>query len=151
NGFNDTFLLATVRYRARDITKNGTSPLNCTADFLNRNGASVLKAKYTAPAPLSVITGYGISGQVLYHGRNNHAGITVQCDGPDIDSDPDFSLVTAASGTFSTSALRNQGYFDCQFFGNVTNPASGYQPDLYLGARTWFNLSGQSYTILPIT
>ena len=151
NGFNDTFLLATVRYRARDLAANGTSPLNCTADFLNRNGTPVLKAKYTAPAPLSVITGYSISGKVMYQGRATHAGINVQCDGPDGDTNPDFSIVTAAAGTFSTSALRNQGYFDCMFFGNITNPASGYQPDLYLGARTWFNLSGLSYTILPIT
>ncbi len=150
-GYTDTFLLATVRYRAKDLTVAATSVFNCTTAFLNRNGAPVLVATYVAPAPLKVITGYAITGSVKYQGRANHAGINVACDGPDANSTPDFSILTTITGAFSNTALRNQGFFDCSLYGNVTDPAAGYQPDKYLAGRTFFNLSGQSYNILPIT
>src|SRR5574337_413011 len=73
----------------------------------------------------------------------------MQCDGPDVDDSPDFVL-TSATGSFTQTALRQQGWFNCQFFGNVTNIAAGYQPDTYLLGYSWVNLMGSSYQFLPV-
>jgi hypothetical protein len=59
-------------------------------------------------------------------------------------------MLTTTTGAFTNSALRNQGFFNCAFYGNITNPAVGYQPDKYLAGQTWFELTNQSYTLLPI-
>jgi hypothetical protein len=155
NGTREVLLIATLRYRAKDIAANANATFMCTSTFLNRNGTPVLVATYTPPPPLPVITNYVASGTVLYQGRTAHAGINVNCDynndnnhsgtGPN-----DFSILTTATGAW-TATTRAQGYFACDFYGNTINPAPGYQPDRYLAARTSFDLRGLSYTMLPIT
>jgi hypothetical protein len=150
NGYNTTFLLATLRYRAKDLAANATSPFTCTSSFLNKDGKAVLAAQYVAPPTLSVITGYSITAQANYQGRASSAGIAMMCDGPDVGDTPDFT-VTSANGSFTYNALRQKGTFFCSFFGNVSNPAAGYQPDLFLLNSTYFTLNASSYQIMPIT
>jgi hypothetical protein len=155
NGTRDIFLIATLRYRAKDIKANTNATFMCTSTFLNRNGTPVLVATYTPPPPLPVIPKYVVSGTALYQGRATHAGINVNCDyNNDKNQNPtdpnDFSVLTTATGAW-TAATRTQGYFACDFYGNVINPASGYQPDRYLATRTAFDLRGLSYNMLPVT
>ena len=66
DGTNQTFLLATLRYRAKDLTANAASNLACTTTFPNRNGGVVLALIYVPAAPLSVIAGYTVNGTVPY-------------------------------------------------------------------------------------
>jgi hypothetical protein len=149
NGWNNTFLLATLRYRAKDIAANTTSPFTCVTTFLNKDGRVVLAPVYVAPPALSVLTGYTVTAKATYQGRISSSGIGMMCDGPDVDDIADFN-VTSLTGNFTYNAVRQQGWFGCTFFGNVTNAAVGYQPDTYLTGFTWFNLNGSSYQLLPV-
>lgn len=150
NGTRDIFLLATLRYRAKDVALNANAAFTCTSSFLNRNGKPVLVATYTPPPPLPVLTGYVASGTVLYQGRAAHAGITVDCDYLG-DPTKDFAVQTAATGAWSY-ITRAQGYYTCSFYGDTSAPVTmGYKPDRYLGARTAFDLRGLSYNMLPVT
>lgn len=148
NGYNLTFLLATLRYRAKDIAAGGIANLNCTSTFLNKDGRAVLTPVYVAPPPLKIITGYTITAKASYQGRTSSAGISMACDNDQTPMNPDFTM-TSATGNFTYNALRQQGWYVCDFFGNVTNAAPGYQPDTFLLGNSWFNLTGSSYQFLP--
>jgi hypothetical protein len=149
NGWNNTFLLATLRYRAKDIAANTTSPFTCAATFLNKDGRVVLAPVYVVPPALSVLTGYTVTARATYQGRISSSGIGMMCDGPDVDEIADFT-VTSLTGNFTYNAVRQQGWFGCRFFGNVTNATAGYQPDTFLSSFTWFNIQGSSYQIMPV-
>jgi hypothetical protein len=144
NGWNNTFLLATLRYRAKDIAANTTSPFTCVTTFLNKDGRVVLAPVYVAPPALSVITGYTINARATYQGRTVHSGVAVTC----YNSQGQISA-TSTTGNFILNGLRVQGWYDCYFFGNITNPVAGYQPDTYLQTGTSFLLGGSSYQLLP--
>lgn len=145
NGYNYTFLLATLRYRAKDIAANGVSAFTCTTSFLNKDGKVVLAAQYIAPPTLSILTGYTVTARATYQGRAVFSGIAMKC----INDLTEFT-VTSTTGSFTYNTLRYQGWYICDFFGNVTNPAAGYQPDTYLRGFTWFLLTGSSYQLLPV-
>lgn len=156
NGVRDIFLIATLRYRVKDIAANTTATFTCTSTFLNRNGNPVLVATYAPPPALPVITGYTVSGMALYQGRTMHTGITVACDyGADGAGPNDFSVLTSATGAWSKTT-RAQGYYACNFYGDTTppittTPKTAYERDRYLAAGTTFDLKGLSYTMLPVT
>jgi hypothetical protein len=146
DGASQILLLATLRYRVKAVTLSTKSTFTCVSTFLNRNGQPVLKATYTPPPALSVLTGYVASGTVLYQGRTAHTGITVSCAGP-----APFTVTTSATGAWLKNDLRSQGQYTCDMYGNVDNATPGYQRDRYLQARTIFNVTGMSYNVLPIT
>jgi hypothetical protein len=155
NGVTTTFLLATLRYRVKDITTpSATSPFNCTSTFLNKNGNPVLPTTtFTAPPNLNIFTGYTISGSIGYQARTKPTGISVQCDGPDdVDPAPEITIpVSPTDGKFSYSGVRSQGQFTCYYYGHTVSAGPGYAPDIYLAGKTFFNLTGQSYGLLPVT
>jgi hypothetical protein len=150
NGYNYTLLLATIHYRVKNVA--GTSPFTCTGNFLNRDGRPVLTPTFTAPAPLNVLTGYSISGNVSYQGRTVKSGIGVQCTstqgGP---NPPVYNTVTTAAGTYTINNIRALGWYNCLYFGNITNPSPGRQGDIYLQMSAYTDLSSQSYSFLPVT
>jgi len=161
NGYAYTFLLATLRYRVKDlITATGASPLTCTGSFLNRNGGVVIAPTVTAPAPLSVIGGYTLSGVAQYQGRASQTGITVNCDynGDNANSIPspdlnDFAIVTSATGAW-TRTTRAQGFYNCEYYGDlkvgVAN-TKAYEPERFLAGWAPIMLNSLSYTVLPVT
>jgi hypothetical protein len=147
NGIKKTFLLATVRYRVKDLAANKTSPFTCTSAFLNKDGKSVLAPTFTAPPVLSVITGYNINGKIIYQGQTNHSGIAVECiDGM---GGTWAAPATPATGIFSISGLRILGTYDCYFYGSKINPDKVAE-DVHLTARTSFNVNSATYNLLPV-
>jgi hypothetical protein len=150
NGSNYTFLLATVRYRVKSAA--GTSPFTCTANFLNRDGRPVLAPTYTAPAPLTILTGYTVAGNVSYQGRAAKSGIGVECTydrgGP---NQTVYNTITTATGSYVINNIRKLGWYNCLYFGNITNPTPGRQGDVYLQMSAYTDLSMQSYFFLPVT
>jgi hypothetical protein len=151
NGATTTFLLATLHYQVKNLAASATSTFNCTSTFLNKNGNSVIAPTFTAPPSLNIITGYTISGSISYQGRTNKAGISIQCDNPNTPASPDFTVVTTTTGTFSYSGVRAQGTFTCKYYGHTLAAGTGYAPDIYLAGKTFFNLTDQSYSLLPVT
>lgn len=149
NGVSQTLLLATLRYRVLELAANTTSPLTCTAAFLDRNGRAVVtRPTVVAPPALNLITGHTLNGTILYQGLTRHDGITVNCvyepDGANIALPP---ATTSAAGTFSLTNLRNFGGYRCRYVGNIIAPGAG--PDLHLQSETWLTLQNSSYTLLP--
>jgi hypothetical protein len=148
NGTSYTFLLATLRFRVKNQGSpfSGSSPIKCKSTFLDRDGKSVLRPKYKAPANLAVLSGYVIEGNVYYQARSAKAGIGVICN-----DNANYTAVTNLRGDFKLANIRELGHFDCRLFGNITDPTGGYQPDLYLSTWASFNLGERgSFTLLPV-
>ena len=148
NGTSYTFLLATLRYRVKNQGSpfSGSSPIKCSGTFLDRDGKSVLSPKYKAPASLVVLSGYVIEGNVYYQARSAKSGIGVICN----DND-NYTAVSNTRGDFKLANIRELGHFDCRLYGNITDPTSGYQSDLYLSTWASFNLGERgSFNLLPV-
>jgi hypothetical protein len=156
NGVTEVLHMATLKYRVReDLLAAGTSPLQCTSRFLNRDGRVVVVPTYTAPAPLGIVTGYTLNGNVKYQGITTTPGaaqaIEVQCDNNDADFVFDDVLTTAnvTTGNFSVSNLRSQGRYDCNFIPHILNLGSAVPDAIHLTAQTDFNLTTSAFTLLP--
>lgn len=123
---------------------------NCVASFLDINGETVeAKVSYDSMPALKVMSGYSITGTVLYQGEtyaNN--GIGVDCRYWTSPSTfVSNATTTDANGKFALTNLRDGGGYECVFFGNVI--AAGDNPDLHLSAHTWVNLHSDSLHLLP--
>ena len=152
NGTEITQRLLTFRFRVLPQASpfNTMVVPNCQASFLDINGEPIgAKVVYNPMPMLKVMSGYSISGQLLYQGDAfDHAGIGVDCrywTGPaTFVSNP---TMTDAAGNFALTNLRDDGGYECIFFGNVIAP--GDNPDLHLSAHTWVNLWSDSIHLLP--
>jgi hypothetical protein len=158
NGVTTTILLATLRYRVKDLAAAATATFGCASSsiaFLNKNGNSVLAPTFTAPPNLNIITGYTITGSIAYQGRTSKANISMKCDGPDLNPDQEITIpVSSTDGKFTYNS-RTQGTFVCDYYGH-TLPSSiaafpNRAPDIYLTGETVFSLTGQSINLLPVT
>ncbi len=149
NGVETAFEAARLRFRVKPTP--GTSPLTCTFTFLDRDGKVVVPATVIAPAPLNVLTGYTITGTVSYQGRTLKSGIEVKCwyfSAPC----PGSPTTTNASGVFTFSGMRD-GFpaVNLTIWGNITNPAPGQDPDVYLAASLGYNeFERDTYRFLPV-
>ncbi len=121
----------------------------CTVTFLDRSGRNLVPPVTIAPptVPLTVISGYTVSGRASYQARTTLAGIGVRCDG----GTPQFyTAVTDATGIFRLVNIRENAFLNCRVFGNVTDPAAGQQPDIYLAQTMGFDLNERgSYNFPP--
>lgn len=151
NGVQTGMMLGTIQFRAKPTA--GTSPLACTFSFLDRNGKVVVPATYTAPAPVTIISGYSITGTASYQTRTVKNNIGVQCywNGNPGDLVTPNPVMTNAAGQFTIGNLRRWDHVDCVLYGNLTNTSPAREPDLYLSSRFSFNLGEHgSYRELPI-
>ncbi len=119
NGQTYTILLATVRLRVAELTKNSAASARCTTmDFLDRDGNTIVRGRQASTPTLSVLTGYALSGKVLLQGLRSHGGISVVCQNQ--DSLTNYGPVTTNSSgdfNFNTVFIRETGDYICTFTG----------------------------------
>lgn len=153
NGQSYSALVATLRFRVLDLIRDSNSTISCrTTQFLNRDGNLVVRGRVQRAPNLAILAGYEINGAVLYQGSRTHAGISVQCF-----FDPAGTNVvqplqqTNARGDFSLPDLREQGLYRCLFYSNFVdgNPLVR-SDDFFLAGETFFYLTGDSFTLLPV-
>jgi hypothetical protein len=150
NGSNTTQLLATLRFRVKPQVTNpyskSISP-RCTADFLDKDGKSVLRPTYARSAALNIMSGYTLSGSVIYQAApRSSAGIGIDCYLWGLE--PPYSTVTDTRGNFAFTNLREFGTYICYYYGNVID--SYNRPDLHLMAQNSVQLDTTSKNLLPI-
>jgi hypothetical protein len=151
NGESVSEKLAVLRYRVKPQTGtfNKTVALTCTSSFLDRNGKPVVVPTYQAPPPARITSGYNIQGTASYQARAAKAGIGVDCES--YGTGLHYTTTTNLAGAFALNNIRDMGHFNCRIFSNLTNPAAGAQPDLYLSGWADFNMGERgSMNILPV-
>ena len=148
NGETYVASLATLRYRVGPNA--GSTGLNCSFNFLDRDGRAVVKSvKYQAPGTLNVITGYTVTGTVDYQVHPVAANpVTVECFSEYLAGGSE-SAPTDQNGNFALDDLRvREGWLAGSFSGNVGAGLS----DLYLNSNLGFDMREHgSYHMLPIT
>ncbi|HEX2907294.1 MAG TPA: hypothetical protein VHO69_10570, partial [Phototrophicaceae bacterium] len=149
NGVQTSLTLGSIQFRVKPTA--GTSPLTCTFSFLDRNGKVVVPATYTPPPPVTVISGYSVTGTVSYQARTvkNNIGVNCWIDGSLVPGSP---FLTNASGVFTISNIRTQNHINCRLYGNISHPSPVENlGDMYLATRFNFNIGEHgSYRELPI-
>ncbi len=151
NGESVSEKLAVIRYRVKPQagTVNKTVALTCTSTFLDRNGKPVVVPTVQAPPPARITSGYNIQGTASYQARAAKAGIGVDCES--YDTGLHYQTTTNTAGAFALNNIRDMGHFNCRIFSNLSDPAAGPQPDLYLSGWAEFNMGERgSMNILPV-
>src|SRR5690606_34343644 len=66
NGQDFTQLLATARFKVKDLSANTRASVSCTMmDFIDRNGNVVIRARQTRFNDLQIYVGYTLTGTAL--------------------------------------------------------------------------------------
>jgi hypothetical protein len=150
NGVDYTLLVATLRFEVQpNLGKSTSARFLCrVSQFLDRNGAAVVRARTNRMANLSVLDGYTISGSVQYQGARYSQYIGVECD--DAGAEAPITALTDRRGNF-TIKTRTLDDYTCSFYGNANDPTdTDRQADVFLGGVTHLKLDSHSFQLLPV-
>lgn len=155
NGVPTLTHLVTLNFKVADdtvITRNTNVRANCrVAEFLDRDGNVITRARQARGDNLNIISGYTITGQVLNQATRDHAGIDVTCVfQPTSPQEQTYTTTTDRNGFFtiggpsSPHTVRDRGYYSCTYANQL--PTTN---DVLLQLKSDFQMWAESYNILP--